>query len=59
MRFPENIMEILARRFAIITLVMLLFAMAFATLVQQNGHNGRSAMTSCVQSSPTKCVASL
>ena len=52
-------MEILARRFAIITLVMLLFAMAFATLVQQNGHNGRSAMTSCVQSSPTKCVASI
>jgi hypothetical protein len=56
-------MEILARRFTIITLVMLLFAMAFATLVQQNGHNNRNAltgsMTSCVQSSPSKCVASL
>jgi hypothetical protein len=55
-------MEILARRFTIITLVMLLFAMAFATLVQQNGHSRNAltgAMTSCVQSSPSKCVASL
>lgn len=56
-------MVILARRFTIVTLVMLLFAMAFATLVQQNGRDTRNtmtgSMTSCVQSSPSKCVASL